>query len=307
MRFWNWLKNLAIGLAIAALALFGIKLYKASEDRDRIIERNNDNKKRLESEIGKTNAALADLGKYETSVFMDLKLFSDLIKDIKNVDFKPYKKKNIEIPDCSIDEIEEMSLELQAFVDGVAAVGVAAVVGVAATGAAKVVRSIIKDNTPESKALGDVAAIGAAAIAGAVCLVKSTVDFSEDVKKAEKEMLQNEKTINNMISYLQQVESVVEKYESQLKLAHKLYLEQIEAVKSIMIRAGNDLKKYKKRDRLALENLWLLTKFLYRFCDTPILLESENNGCKDINTDEINDVINDSRVFIMDRYKLKYA
>lgn len=303
----NILKKIFIGLLFSLLAHLGFKAFQASKNRDTIVERNNDNKKRLQIEIDKTNTALADLGRYEASVFIDLKMFSDLMKDIKNIGFKPYKNKNVEIPNCSIKDIEDLSLELQAFISGVGASGIAVVVGLAVSGTAKAVRKIVKDNTPESKALGDVIAIGSGAIVGAAVLVKSTIELSEDAKKAEEEMLQNENTINDMVSYLKQIENLIEKYQEELRRAHKLYLEQIELIKEIKAKSGNDVKKYKKSEKLTLENAWLLTDLLFRFCDTPILLESESNGRKDINTDEINDVIDDSHIFLFDRYKLKYA
>ena len=54
----NILKKIFIGLLFSLLAHLGFKAFQASKNRDTIVERNNDNKKRLQIEIDKTNTVL---------------------------------------------------------------------------------------------------------------------------------------------------------------------------------------------------------------------------------------------------------
>lgn len=304
---WNRIIGKLIAIGLAILAIFGIRFHNASKNKNRIVEQNEKNRERLQNKIDETNTVIAELGNYEASVVKDYKLFSDLIRNIKNIEFKPYNKKGIEIPNCDIKEIEEMSFEIIAFKNGVAAVGIMAFAGIAAKGAVSVIQKAIKDDSPEAQVIGNVAAAGAGIVAGAVYLVKASIELSDDVGKAEKEMLINQEMINDAISYLTDLEDIVKTYTNELRKIHDIYLEQIETVKVIIAKSGSDYKKYKKKEKLALQNMWLLTQLLYRFCNTPILLEEKRNGYQIINTDEINDVIADSKVVVHGMPKLKLA
>lgn len=296
-----------IAIIVAFLGIFGIKIYSASKDKSRIISENTKNRERLQNKINETNIVLAELGSYETRVVEDFKLFSELIRGIRNIRFKPYNKKGIEIPECDVRELEDLSFEILAFMDGVAAIGVAAAVGVAVKGAVSVIQKIIKDDAPEAQVIGNVAAAGAGIVAGAVCLVKASFELSEDVEKAKKEMMKNKEMIDETISYLTELEDAVNAYTKELKTVHEFYLKQTKAVNSIKIKSGSDYKKYKRNEKAAFQNLWLLTELLYRFCQTPILLEEEKNGRQAINSDEINDVIADSKVILRGMPDLKLA
>ena len=169
------------------------------------------------------------------------------------------------------------------------------------------IQKIIKDDAPEAQVIGNVAAAGAGIVAGAVCLVKASFELSEDVEKAKKEMMKNKEMIDETISYLTELEDAVNAYTKELKTVHEFYLKQTKAVNSIKIKSGSDYKKYKRKEKQAVQNLWLLTELLYRFCQTPILLEEERNGRQAINSDEINDVIADSKVILRGMPDLKLA
>jgi hypothetical protein len=304
---WNRIIGKLIAIVLAILAIFGIRFHKASKKKNRIVEQNEKNRERLQNKIEETKTLIAELGNYEASVVEDFKLFSELIRDIKNIEFKPYNKKGIEIPNCDIKEIEKMSFEIIAFKDGVAALGIMASAGIAVKGVVSVIQKIIKDDTPEAQVIGNVAATGAGIVAGAVYLVKASIELSDDVEKAEKEMLKNQEIINDTISYLTELEDAVNTYIEELKKVHGFYLIQTETVNTIKIKSGSDYKKYKRKEKQAVQNLWLLTELLYRFCQTPILLEEERNGRQVINSDEINDVIADTKVILRGMPELKFA
>lgn len=304
---WNRIIGKLIAIGLAILAIFGIRFHNASKNKNRIVEQNKKNRERLQNKVEGTKTVIAELGNYEASVVEDFKLFSELIRDIKNIEFKPYNKKGIEIPNCDIKEIEELSFEIIAFKDSVAALGIMASAGIAVKGVVSVIQKIIKDDTPEAQVIGNVAATGAGIVAGAAYLVKASIELSDDVKKAEKEMLKNQEIINDTISYLTELEDAVNTYTKELRNVHGFYLIQIETVNAIKIKSGSDYKKYKRKEKQAVQNLWLLTELLYRFCQTPILLEEERNGRQVINSDEINDVIADSKVILRGMPELRFA
>lgn len=298
----------AIAAAVMfVFAFFGFKTLNASEKKNQIIKQNKENIEKLKNKIDEANGILAELGSYEAGVIEDFKLFAELMNGIKNVEPPSYDKEGIEIPDCNINEIKAMSFEILAFKDGVAAIGIAAFVGAAVNGVATVIQKIIKDDTPEAKVIGNVAATGTGILAGAVYLVKASVELSEDVEEAQKEMIKNQEKINAYILSLSNVEDIVIAYINELKRVHGFYLKQIEVVRAIIAKSGNDYKKYKKHEELSLQNLWLLTELLFRFCNTPIFLKEENNGYRVVNSGEINDVVSDSKIVVSSMRDLKSA
>lgn len=307
---------LGIGAAIAAAGGVGaginggVKMKKAKDKCKEAQERQERNVSRMNQEQEKSTAAMDRLGKEELYILKSFEEFQNLLEQIQNrPDFKQIQFENIEIPEYNPDDIKQAHVGAGILLGGLggAAAGTAGgfaaagattaavmALGTASTGTAIASLSGAAAVNATLAALGGGAlaaggggmALGAAVLGGAtlgVALLVGGIIFnftggkiSDKADKAWEQMLENEKEINRIINYLDDLRIAANGYYVSLEKVERVYYDYLKKLADVL-KHKTDWYQFTDKEMMNTETLVMTVGILYNMCKVKLVLQSSNN------------------------------
>ena len=294
--------------------------------------RNEQNLKRHKDIDSRVCKNMDDLGRLELTILSSFKSYIDCVEIIKNrPSFAKIEIDNVEIPKFDNKELQDASVGDAVLLGGIggAAIGTAGgfaasgattaavmALGTASTGAAISGLSGVAATNATLAALGGGSlatggggmALGSAILGGAtlgVGLLVGGIIFSlcgskvsDKADTAYSQMLENEKKINKICDFLEQIDSVANMYKADLNKAYDLYNTEFAKMETAVIRnigADNkvDWRILDDNEKKAVSNTTLLVGLLYHMCKVKLVNKSEDDAeVNVINHTEIDEVHN---------------
>jgi len=311
-----------IGLGISG----GVKMKKASDKLKEAQKRNETNNYQLKTANQSCCFAMDKLGNNEIETLAGFKEFSSLFEKIHNKPtFAEIRLGDLNITTFKPEEINKVSVGASVLVGGLggAALGTAGgfaasgaatsavmVLGTASTGTAisSLSGAALTNATLAALGGGSLAAGGGGVALGTTILGATTLGvgllvggvifsitgskISGKADDAWKQMLENEKKIQKVCSYLSSLEKVAQKYNSTLGKLRSLYEQYMGRLKSIISKHEIDSKVdwnlLSKKEQTIIENTILLVGLLYNMCKVSLVKKSTSkNGTNSINRSAI--------------------
>jgi len=330
---------LGIGAAIAAAGGIGaginggLKMKDANETMALAKKRHDKNVECFESANVSTSKAMDQVGKTELKILNDFENFSVTWEKIQNKpEFRSFDNGNIRITKYSADELSKVSVGAGVLLGGLGGAAVGTAGGFAAAGAttsAVMALGTATTGTAISTLSGvaatnaTLAAIGGGAIAaggggmalGATILGASTLgvglliggvvfsitgnSISDKADKAYDQMKEEEKIINELCTYLGDLEVVAKNYLATLKRVNKRYQEWFGNLKATIDSGKTNWNDFLPEERLNAENTVLAVGLLYDMCKVKLVLASETDNEKNlINYADSNTAISKAVAFL---------
>ena len=326
---------LAIAAGTAALTGVGagvkgaMDMASANKTLNKAKKRDEENKMRHKAIDEKACKTMDSLGCLEMNILASFKSFADLIEKIKNrPSFAEIKLGNVDIPKFDAKELEQASIGAGILVGGLGGAALGTAGGFAASGAttaAVMALGTASTGTAISSLTGVAAtnatlaalgggslaaggggmALGSAVLGGATLgvgllvggvifsLVGSNISGKAD--KAYSQMLENEKIINKICSYLDSLNIVASSYKADLSNANNIYQEQLKIMKNIINInsdfAGNvDWRVLNDRQKKTINNVVMLVGLLYHMCKVKLVKTTVGGDqINTLNTSDINE------------------
>lgn len=330
---------LGIGAAIAAAGGIGaginggLKMKEANETMALAKERHDKNVKHFESANASTSQAMDRVGETELKILNSFEDFSVIWEKVHNKpEFRSFDNSNMEITSFTAEELSEVSVGAAVLLGGLggAAVGTAGgfaaagattsavmALGTASTGTAISTLSGVAATNATLAALGGgvVAAGGGGMALGATILGASTLgvglliggvvfsitgnSISDKADKAYDQMKEEEEIINELCTYLDDLEGVAKKYLKTLKRVNMRYQEWFGNLKATIDSGKTNWNDFLPEERLSAENTVLAVGLLYDMCKVKLVLVSDTDNEKNqINFTESNTAINKAVAFL---------
>lgn len=280
------------------------KIYVEAQKRD---EENRGRHKAIDEQACKS---MDKLGALEMNILSSFKDFADLAEKIKNRPaFAKIKIGNVDIPKIDYKKIEKASAGAAVLVGGLGGAALGTVSGFAASGAttaAVMALGTASTGTAISSLTGvaatnaTLAALGGGSIAaggggmalGSVVLGGATLgvgllvggvifslvgsNISDKADIAFSQMLENEKVINKICKYLEELDVAAKNYYCDLYKANEVYKEQFTILEDI-VKANIDpngtvdWRTLSDADKTTLNNVVLLVGLLFQMCKVKIV------------------------------------
>ena len=301
----------------------GVKLKKANDTMKSDDKRHKDNVARFEKTNAKATKAMDDLGTLELTILKSFTTFSEIIEQIHNrPEFSEVKINGVTIPKYNPEELEKTSVGAGVLLGGLggAAAGTAGgfaaagattaavmALGTASTGTAIASLSGAAATNATLAALGGGAiaaggggmALGSLVLGGAtlgVGLLVGGIIFSvtgstisSKADKAHNQMLEAEKKINTICTYLNKLIKCADGYMISLGALNEIYTEHLEKLNDIVnVQGKKDWNFFTADEQKTLENTILLVGILFRMCKVQLVLKSEDEeGINEINYEDV--------------------
>ena len=315
---------LGIAAAVAGIAGVGlgvrggVKMKQANDKLKEAQKRNDSNNARLERMNKNACKAMDILGENEMKVLSEFQLFSDLFERIKNrPEFADIKIGNVSIPKFESEEIKKASVGASVraalgTAGGFAASGAttAAVMalGTASTGTAISALSGAAATNATLAALGGgslaaggggialgttilgAATLGVSLLVGGVIFSCTGSKLSSKADEAWEQIISNELKINNIYSYLYDLQRTAERYNATLLRMRSLYLKQLTKMRNIIESYSEKRINWynlSMEERLVIENMVLIVGVLYNMCKVQLVRKSNSSDQNIINKTEI--------------------
>ncbi len=286
-----------------------VEMSDANDKCKEAQDRQENNISEMETKQKTATSAMDKLGKKELDILNSFTEFQDLLERIQNrPDFKDIQRENVDIPEYNPDEIKDACVGAAVLVGGLggavagtaggfAAAGAAyaavMALGTASTGTAIATLSGAAATNATLSALGGGAisaggggmALGSAILGGAtlgVGLLVGGIIFgltgshlSDEADEAWNQMLENEKKINEIVKYLEDLRKTACKYcdaLNKVKNVYHLYLEKLKDV----LECKTDWYQFTTQEKMNTETLVMLVALLYNMCKVKLVLESSN-------------------------------
>ena len=318
---------LGIAAGIAALTGVGagvkgaIDMADANDTLNKAKKRDEENQQRHKKIDEKACKTMDDLGSLEMNILASFKTFADLVEKIKNrPSFADIKLGNVEIPKFDAKELEKASIGAGILVGGLGGAALGTAGGFAASGAttaAVMALGTASTGTAISSLTGVAAtnatlaalgggsiaaggggmALGSAVLGGATLGVGLLVggvifsmvgsNISGKADKAYAQMLENEKTINKICSYLHSLNLVATNYMADLTNANNIYKEQLKLMQYVVdvnkdSEGKVDWMQLRDGEKKTISNVVMLVGLLYHMC--KVKLVKKTVGGDQINT-----------------------
>lgn len=333
---------LGVGAAIAGVAGVGSGIHGAMEMKDAndIIKsaesQHEKNIKRFERQNKKTNKIMDELGELELNILKGFDEFSALIEKIQNrPEFKPYNKDGVKLPEYNKEELEKVSVGAGVLLGGMGGAAVGAIGGYAAAGAttaavmtlgtastgtaiASLSGAAATNATLAALGGGSLAAggggialgtsiLGAATlgvgllVGGAIFNVTGT-KLSDKACEAYSQMIQAEKTIDEICTYMKDLSSVASEYIETLKVVQDKYLENFNYISQVVNNYNKtDWNEFSDEEKLRTHNTVMLVGLLYKMCQVNLVIKTDNeDGINTINKEAVNEAIETSNKVLKD-------
>lgn len=318
------------------------KMKEANDTIKTAQERHERNMNRFEKENKSTTEEMDKLGKLELEILKSFGKFSDLIERIHNKPyFEEYTKNNVNLPGYKGEQLKEASVGAGVLLGGLggAALGTAgayaaggattaAVValGTASTGTAisSLSGAALTNATLAALGGGSIAAGGGGVALGTTVLGVSTLGvgllvggmifnftggkLSEKADEMENQVNQEEKKINEIVPYLQNLREISGKFYNTISIVNTLYQKHLSNLNYIVdIQGRTDWNSYTYEEQNGIENTVLLVGLLYKMCQTELVIQSKNESeINIINKAKIREAIQSARTILDDKFEGKY-
>ena len=326
----------ASALGIGAGVKGGMKYKEASDTVESARNRHNRNIEKYNKQEKLTITTMDNLGKKELEVLASFEKFQELFEKVKN---KPnfekilMMKEKINNPDFSLEKLKEVSIGASILLGGLggaaagtaggfAAAGVATsavmAFGTASTGTAIATLSGAAATNATLAALGGGAlaaggggmALGATVLSGVTLGVGLLVggiifnmvgnSMSEKADEAYNQMLNAEKKINKVCSYLEELNTYATKFFTSFTRISDKYFENLRLLTTLIEDFGKtDYDSYNEKERKCLENIVYLVSILYNMCKVKIVIQSDDKE----EPNKVNKVEIDKTIFESDLYR----
>lgn len=333
------LKGVAItaGVVGAGSAINGVINMKDAQDTVKSAEkRHEQNIEKFKQEEKKTCVDMDKLGKLELEILNSFKAFSDVFEKIKNRPiFEEYSKNGVTLPKYDGERIKEVSVGAGVLLGGIGGAGLGAAGGFAAAGAttatvmalgtASTGTAIASLNgvaaTNATLALlggGTLKAGGGGIVAGTAALGATTLGvgllvggiifnfagekLSDQAYDAWNQMLNAEKKINDICTYLVELQETSKNYYdtlSKVNAMYQYYLRRLEFI--VNIQGDTNWNLFTNEEKLITKNTVDLVNLLYHMCKVELVLQSENeNDINRINSEKVQKSIKDANTVLND-------
>lgn len=326
---------LGIAAGVAAIAGVGagvkgaIDIADANDTLNKAKKRDEKNQKRHKNIDEKACKSMDKLGVLEMNILSSFKQFADVIEKIKNrPSFADIKIGNVEIPKYNPKELEQASVGAGILVGGLGGAALGTAGGFAASGAttaAVMALGTASTGTAISSLTGVAAtnatlaalgggsiaaggggmALGSAVLGGATLGVGLLVggvifslvgsNISDKADKAYSQMLENEKVINKICKYLEELNVAAENYYNDLNMANNIYKEQFRIMSCIVDNKKEadgtvEWRKLRDTEKTTINNVVMLVGLLYYMCKVKLVNKTVGgNQINTINTTDINE------------------
>lgn len=324
---------LGVGAAIAGITGVGsgihgaVKMKEANDTMKAAEDRHKQNIAKFERSSERANKKMDELGKLELTILNGFEVFSDTIEKIQNrPKFKEYDREGIKLPKYDKEELKNVSVGAGVLLGGLggaaagtaggfAAAGAATsavmALGTASTGTAIASLSGAAATNATLVALGGgaIAAGGGGIALGTTILGATTLGIgllvggvifsvtggklSEKADEAWSQMKKAEKKIDNICSYLSDLEGTAAQYIESLNTVHKKYLEYFNYVSyAVNNMHKTDWSDFTENERIATQNAVLLVGLLYQMCKVKLVNKANSdNDMNSINREEVNEAL----------------
>lgn len=310
----------------------GVKMKRANKKIKEAEKKDKANLKRLEDTNMDACKYMDILGRHEMEILASFGEFANLFSRIHNrPEFKEIIIGDVTIPSFDKNAIEEASVGASVLLGGLggAALGTAGAfaassattaavmaLGTASTGTAIASLSGVAATNATLAALGGGSlaaggggmALGSMVLGGAtlgVGLLIGGVIFSisgshieKKADKAMKAMQDNEKQINKVCAYLNELTPAAKKYNSVLMQVNALYTQRMSEFRNIVSRHEETInwQSLSLKEQQTVEALVLLVGVLYEMCKVQLVKKSENpNGINRVNHLAIDKVLSSAK------------
>jgi hypothetical protein len=310
----------------------GVKMKEATDTMKSAKERHESNVNRFETANITTSKVMDRLGKKEMKILASFSDFSGVWANIHNKpDFKTLEKGDLKVTQYSPQELKEVSVGAGVLLSGLggAAVGTAGgfaaagaataavmALGAASTGTAIASLSGIAATNATLAALGGgaIAAGGGGIALGTTILGASTLGVgllicgiifsisgstvSGKADKAYNQMIEAERVIDDICTYLKDLKSIANKYLDSLNKVNARYTECFKNLKET-VSIKTDWNSFSQEEKLNAENTVLTVGLLYEMCKVKLVFASKSEAEKnEINYPAINDILGKSAAFL---------
>lgn len=333
---------LGIGAAIAGIAGVGCavdgasKMKEANDTMKAAERRHKENIDRFDKSSEITNKKMDELGKVELEILKSFEKFSDTIEKIQNrPEFAEYKRDGVKLPKYDKEELKNVSVGAGVLLGGLggAAVGTAGgfaaagattsavmALGTASTGTAIASLSGAAATNATLAALGGgaiaaggggialgttilgAATLGVGLLVGGIIFNVTGGNLSDKADEAWSQMKKAEETINDICSYLEELEKTAQNYITTLNTVNVKYIYNFAKVSH----AVNGLNKvdwydFTEEEKTATQNSVLLVGLLYNMCKVSLVNKAKNDGeMNTINKSEIDAAIHNSQKVLIE-------
>ena len=301
----------------------------ANDTLNKAKKRDEENQKRHKSIDEEACKSMDELGTLEINILSSFQQFADVIEKIKNrPSFAEIKISNVEIPKFDFKELEQASVGAGILVGGLGGAALGTAGGFAASGAttaAVMALGTASTGTAISSLTGiaatnaTLAALGGGSIAaggggialGSLVLSGATLgvgllvggvifsmvgsNISDKADKAYNQMLENEKVINKICKYLEELNVVAKNYYTDLNKANTVYKDQFRILKYIVETNKDtdgtvDWRKLRESDKTTINNVVMLVGLLYHMCKVKLVKKiDDGDQINTINAADINE------------------
>ena len=324
---------LGVGAAVAGVTGVGsgirgaVKMKDANDTMKMVEKQHNRNTTRFEENSKITNKKMDELGTFELNILKSFDTFSDIIEKIQNrPEFKEYKMEGVQLPKYDAETIKEVSVGAGVLLGGLggAAVGTAGgfaaagattsavmALGTASTGTAIASLSGAAATNATLAALGGgalsaggggialgtsilgAATLGVGLLVGGAIFNVTGGKLSDKAEEARKQVEKEEKTINKICLYLEQLNVAANRFYETLRGVKQMYDETIAKMKYIVYDLEKtDWNMFDEREKMQVQNAVLLVQLLYKMCQVSLVNKAENeDGMNSVNQKEINNTI----------------
>lgn len=325
--------GIAAGVAVLTGVGAGVKgaidMADANDTLDKAKKRDEENKKRHKTIDEKACKSMDELGTLEMTILSSFQQFADVVEKIKNrPSFAEIKIGNVDIPKFDPKELEQASVGAGILVGGLggAALGTAGAfaasgattaavmaLGAASTGTAISTLSGVAATNATLAVLGGgtLAAGGGGVALGTTILGATTLgvgllvgglifsavgsNISCKADKAYSQMLENEKVINKICKYLEELNVVAKNYCKDLNMVNNVYIDQFRVMRYIVdsnkeANGTVDWRNLHQADKTTINNVVALVGLLYHMCKVKLVKKTVGGDqINTINTTDINE------------------
>ena len=133
------------------------------------------------------------------------------------------------------------------------------------------------------------ATLGVGLLVGGIIFSVTGSTISSKADKAHSQMLEAEKQINTICTYLNKLIKCADGYMITLGALNEIYTEHLEKLNhTVNIQGKKDWNEFTAEEQKVLENTILLVGILFRMCKVQLVLKSdEADGINEINYEEV--------------------
>lgn len=328
---------LGVGAAVAGLAGIGggvhgaVKMKEANDTMKTAEKRHESNIERFEKKSETTNKTMDELGKLELQILKGFDDFSNTIEKIQNrPQFELCNIDGVKLPQYDKEALKNVSVGAGVLLGGIggAAVGTAGgfaaagattsavmALGTASTGTAIASLSGVAATNATLAALGGgaiaaggggmalgttilgAATLGVGLLVGGVIFSATGSKLSEKAVEAYNQMKKAEDTIDEICTYLIELEEIAKRYTVSLESVKDRYLENFNFISYIVNKLNKvDWNDFTEHEKKATENTVLLVGLLYKMCQVSLVVKAaDENEMNKVNKIEVDESIYNSK------------